>query len=201
MVLSVCLALGGTAEPQDIGTDFEMRVLDAVFPLDPGVSSYFARMTLRFSDSDTQLVAVTHLVYPPDPRGRAELISYSIAGLGNGSLPQFISKMLAQDPKVTAPEIAAKLKVHVTSSPIGYEALERFVNELKSIRISPILQSRVAVDEYSGYEFWYDTGQESVHYTLTGPFEHAPQDQLVQWMIRFRASVPDLLKAGSEQKP
>jgi hypothetical protein len=109
--------------------------------------------------------------------------------------------MVAQNSNVTDREIAAKLKVDVSRSPIGYEALDRFLDELKAIRISPILASRVAVDEYSEYEFWYDGGQESVHYTVTGPFKDAPQDELVQWMIRFRASVPDLLKAGSAPKP
>ncbi len=32
-----------------------------------------------------------------------------------------------------------------------------------------MLASRVAVDEYSEYEFWYNGGQESVHYKLVGP--------------------------------
>jgi hypothetical protein len=59
------------------------------------------------------------------------------------------------------------------------------------------MASRVAVDEYSEYEFWYDTEEESVHYKLTGPFKGDPQDKLVQWMIRFRASVPELVSAAS----
>jgi hypothetical protein len=121
--------------------------------------------------------------------------------MGDGQLSQLISKTVAQNPHVTDREIAAKVKVAVSRSPIGYEECDHFLNELKAIRISPILASRVAVDEYSEYEFWYDGGQESVHYVLTGPFKEDPQDKLVQWMIEFRAGVPDLLKAGSASKP
>jgi hypothetical protein len=61
------------------------------------------------------------------------------------------------------------------------------------------LADRIALDEYSTYEFWYSDGQESVHYRLAGPFNGDPQDKLVRWMIKFRASVPELLKAGSSR--
>jgi hypothetical protein len=59
---------------------------------------------------------------------------------------------------------------------------------------------RIAVDEYSEYEFWYTGGQESVHYKLVGPFKDDPQDKLVQWMIRFRTSVPELMSAASAKR-
>jgi len=180
--------------------DTKARVLDLLFPLDVSPDSYLTKMALRFGDSDTQLVVLIYPVYPVHPGGRAEIICYSIAGMGDGELSQLISKMVAQSPNMTDREIAAKLKVDVSRSPIGYEALNRFLNELKAIRISPVLASRTAVDEYSEYEFWYDTGQECVHYTVTTPFGNAPQDKLGEWMIKFRASVPDLLKAGSAPK-
>jgi hypothetical protein len=93
------------------------------------------------------------------------------------------------------------LNVDVKHSPIKYEALDRFLKELNAIRISPKLASRVAVDEYSEYEFWYDGGQESVHYRLVGPFKGTSQDRLVEWMIRFRSSVPGLLQTGSANGP
>jgi len=94
-------------------------------------------------------------------------------------------------------EITAKLKVEVSRSSIAPEALKHAFDELKAIRISPILADRVSVDEYSEYEYWYDNWQESVHYAITGPFKGDPQDQLVQWMIRFRAIALDLAKLPS----
>ena len=118
--------------------------------------------------------------------------------MGSDTLSQFISKMAAQNPSVTDQEIAAKLKVEVKHSPISYEALKRSLDELKAMRIPPILASRVAVDEYSEYQFWYNTGQESVHYVITSPFGNDPQDQLGKWMTRFRDNVPNLLKASLE---
>jgi hypothetical protein len=125
------------------------------------------------------------------------MISYTIAGLGSDSLSQFMSKMADKKPSVTNEEIAAKLKAVVKRSPIGYQVLRRYLEELKAIRISPMLASRVALDEYSEYEFWYNTGQESVHYKVTGPFKGDSQDKLVQWMIRLRTGVPELMSAAS----
>jgi len=120
--------------------------------------------------------------------------------MGSDNLAQFISRMAAQNPNVTDQEIAAKLKVEVKRSPISYEALKRFLDELGAIRISPMSVGRIAVDEYSEYEFWYTGGQESVHYKLVGPFKDDPQDKLVQWMIRFRTSVPELMSAASAKR-
>lgn len=198
-VLFSCILSAATAiaQPGDRYLDIKARVLDLVYPLDVAPRPYLMKLVLRFGDSDTQLVVLIYPVYPVHPGGRAEIIRYSLAGMGDGELSQLISKMVAQNPDVTDREIAAKLKVNVTRSPIEYNALNRALKDLKAVRISPILASRVAVDEYSEYEYWYDGGQESVHYTITGPFKGDPQDQLVQWMIKFRASFPDLMKPPS----
>lgn len=184
----------------DASANLKDRVLDLLFRPEVATSPYFSKMTLRYGDSDSQLVVVTYPVYPVHPGGQAEVISYAITGMGSENLSQFISKMAAQNPNVTGQEIAAKLKLEVKRSPISYEALNRFIDDLKTIRISPVLASRVAVDEYSAYELRYDTGQESVHYRVTGPFNGDPQDKLVQWMIKFRTAVPGMT-SGSTSKP
>jgi hypothetical protein len=193
--LLVLSAVGQTG--RGAPTDIKDRIFDRLFQLDTALSPFLSKMTLRYGDSDTQLVVLTYPVFPVQPGGQAELISYTITGMGSGNLSQFISKMAAQNPSVTDQEIAAKLKVEVKHSPISYEALKRFLDELGSIRISPMLVGRVAVDEYSDYEFWYNGGQESVCYKVVGPFKGDPQDKLVQWMIRFRTGVPDLLSTAS----
>jgi hypothetical protein len=190
-ILSVAPA---TVQPGDRRLDMKARVLDILFPLDVGPTPYFSKMVLRFGDSDTQFVVVTY------PGGKSELIRYDIAGTKSGELSQLISKMVAENPDLNEREIAAKLKVDVHRLPVDTNALDRALNELKAIRISPILASRVAVDDYSEYEFWYDNWQESVHYTITSPFGNAPQDKLGEWMVKFRAGVPDLLKSGSASK-
>jgi len=176
------------------------RVLDLLFRSDAVSAPFFSKMTLRYGDSDSQLVVLTYPVYPVHPGGQAEVINYTITGMGSDNLSQFISKMAAQNPSVTDQEIVAKLKVKVKCSPISYEALKRFLDELEAIRISPMLASRVAVDEYSEYQFWYNNGQESVHYKVVGPFKDDPQDKLVQWMIRFRTGVPELISAASAKR-
>jgi hypothetical protein len=173
------------------------RVFDLLFRSDLVSSPFLSKMTFRYGDDDSQLVVITYPIHPAHPRGQAELISYTITGLGGDNLSQFISKMAVQNPRVTDQEIAAKLKAVVKRSPLTYEALRRFLDELKGIRISPVLASRVAADDYSEYEFCYSNGQESVHYRVMGPFKGDPQDKLVQWMIRFRTGVPGLMSAAS----
>ena len=200
LVVPFLLLLNGFGQSRGAPADMKDRVLALLFRSEVVTSPYLSKITLRYGDSDSQLVVLTHPVYPVHPGGQAELISYTITGLGSDNLSQFISKMAAQDPNVTDQEIAAKLKVVVKRSPIGYETLRRFLGELKAIRISPMLASRVAVDEYSEFEFWYDNGQESVHYKVVGPFKDDPQDKLVQWMLRFRAAVPELIR-GASAKP
>jgi hypothetical protein len=196
LVLSAVGQLGG-----GVPADMKDRVLDLLFRSDTVTSPFLSKTTLRYGDSDSQLVVLTYPVYPVHPGGPAEIISYTITGMGSDNLSQFISKMAAQNPSVTDQEIAAKLKVEVKRSPISYEALKRSLDELKATRISPMLASRVAVDEYSEYQFWYNTGQESVHYVITSPFGNDPQDQLGKWMTKFRDNVPDLLKASLEPNP
>lgn len=200
VLFGMLFAVTAGAQPGDRYLDIKARVLDILFPLDVAPKPYFLKMVLRYSDSNTQLVVV---VYPDKEKywvRRCEITSYSLAGMGKGQLSQLISKMVAENAGVKEQEIAAKLRLEVSRSSVAPEALNRALDELKAVRISPVLADRVAVDEYSEYEYWYDNWQESVHYTITSPFGNAPQDKLGEWMIKFRASVPDLLKAGSALK-
>ncbi len=132
---------------------------------------------------------------------RCEVTKYSLADGEKTQLSESLSKLT---PKTTDEEvrgIAAKLKVEVSRFTIAPKSLSKSLGELKAIRISPVPPDRVSVDEYSEYEFWYDRGQESAHYALTGPPGKGPQDELTRWMIRFQAHLSDLLKAPSAPMP
>jgi hypothetical protein len=198
LVVPFLLALSAVGQAGGgVSADLKNRVLNLLFRSDAvSASPFLTKMTLRYGDSDSQLVVLTYPIYPAHPGGEAELISYTINGMGGDNLSQFISKMASQNPKATDQEIAARLKAVVKRSPVGHEVLRDFLDELGAILISPKLASRVAVDDYSEYEFWYDNGQESVHYKVVGPFKNSPQDKLVQWMTRFRAAVPELMNAA-----
>jgi len=200
LLFGVLFAATAIAQAGDRQLDTKSRVLDLAFPLDaPSESySYYQKLVLRYGDSDTQFVVVDYVVYPVNPGGRVQVFRYSLEGMGEGELSQLITKMVGENPQVTDQEIAAKLKVVVTRSPMEYKVFDRALKELKAIRISPVLSNRIGVDEISEYEYWWDDWQESVHYTLIGPFKHDPQDQLVQWMIRFRANLPNMMKRPSE---
>jgi hypothetical protein len=162
-------AARANAQPGDPHLDMKSRVLDILFPVDVSPKPYFMKIVLRFGDSDTQLIVVTY------PGGESRLIRYSLAGTSSGEFSQLIAKMVAENHDVKPQDIAAKLKVDVSRSPIAQETLNHALHELETIQISPVLANRVAVDESSEYEFWYDTWQESVHYVITTPFGDNPQ--------------------------
>jgi hypothetical protein len=180
--LALVCALTATAQPGGRYLNLKAEVLDLVFPLDVEPRPYLQKVILRFGDTDTQLTAVVY------PGGRAELIRYTLAGMEAGQLSQMIMRLTESNAAVTAEEIAGKLKVEVRRSPVNYQALSDALKKLQSIRISPILPGRIAVDDSSEYEFWHDTWQESVHYVINGPGTKAPVDELVGWMIRFRSA-------------
>jgi TonB family protein len=190
----VLFGAAAAAQPGDRRLDTNARVLDNLFPLEVEQNPYFLKLILRFGDSDEQVVVV---IYPDKEKywvRRCEVTKYSLDGRDNKSLSQIVSKMIAQYPDVTPQEIAAKLRLKVSRSSIAPEALNPALDELKTIRIPPVLADRVAVDEYSEYEYWYDNWQESVHYSLVGDSGREPQDRLWRWMVKFRASLPDLLR-------
>jgi hypothetical protein len=170
--------------------DMRGRVLEVLFPRDLVSSGYLRKLVLRFSDSATQLVVVTYT------GGTAELIEYRVTGFDGTSLAALVAKRLAENPNVAPVEIAASLQVDVRRTPINYDALSRSLDELKNVRFSPLIQQRIAVDDYADHEFWYDTWQEAVYFSVVGPFERAPQDGLVRWMRRFRANLPTLLRVA-----
>ncbi len=180
------------AQPGDRYLDTKARVLDLVFPLDVTPKPYFRKLVLRYGDTDTQLVVVTY------PGGRSELISYTLAGMQSRDLSHLISEMVANSPDIKDREIVAKVKLSTTRARIDSDALNPILDELKAVHISPILADREALDEYSEYDFWYDSWRDSVHYSLTGPFNRVPQDQLVQWMIKFRAQASEWMKGSSK---
>jgi hypothetical protein len=200
LLLAILSAMVAVGQPGDRRLDTKARVLDILFAPEVPQKVYFLKLVLRFGDSDTQLVVVVYSDKEKYWLRRCEITSYSVAGMGKGQLSQLISRTLAENAAATDQEIAAKLRVDVSRFSVDPEALERTLNDLKAIRISPVLASRIAVDEYSEYEFWYDTSQESVHYRVIGPFKGDPQDELVQWMIKFRARFPDLLRASPGRK-
>lgn len=185
VMCALCLCvLSTTAIAQTRGRnplDVKGHVLDQLFPLDVTSKPYHVKLVLRFGDSDTQLIVLDY------PGGESELVKQTLKSVSGEGLSQLISKLIAANPNLEDREIAAKIKVTTTRQPIEYKALSHALDELKAIRISPFLRTRVVCDEVSNYDFWFDTGEESVHYALYGPFRGDPQDLIVQWMIKFRA--------------
>ncbi len=197
MALMLC-TLATVAQPGDRYLDIKAQVLDILFPLDVGPRPYLLKLVLRYGDSDTQYVVVLY------PGQDAEMVSYSLAGISSGEFANLISSMTAKDPKLKPEDIAAKLRVEVKRTRLDFKALSATVKDLEAIRVSPLPARNIAVDDYSSYEYWCDSWQEYVHYTITGGSKDSSQKQLLEWMIKFRSKVPHLMEhlvAASQLPP
>lgn len=194
--LLICVGVaGGTpAQPGGRYLDTEARLLDRLLPLESEPAPFFLRMAMRFSDSASQLVIVVR------PGGASELLEYTVEGMGDNQLLSFIARQVAENPAISDQDIAAKLHVTVRRSAVDYGAISPWLKKLQSVRTSPALTHRVGTDAVSQYEFWYDTWQEAVHYSLIGPFNGGTQDSLTKWMIDFRAHIGEISKPAPESK-
>ena len=203
-VACILSAIVGWAQPGDRILDSKARLLDVIFPIEVPQRTYFLKMVLRYDGEDTQLVVVIYSDKEKYWIRRCEVTKYSLADGQKTQLAESLSRLTPETTDEEVQGIAAKLKVEVTRFTIAPESLNKSLGELKAIQISPVPADRVSVDEYSEYEFWYDSWQESVHYAITGPpgkGSKGSQDELIRWMIRFEARLPDLLKVPSAPKP
>lgn len=191
----------GHAQPGDRTLNPKARVLDALFPVEVPQRPYFFKLVLRFDEADTQAVVV---VYPDKEKywiRRCEVTTYSLDDATRRELSESLSKLAPEASDDAVRAIASGLKVKTNHVAVAPEALDKSLGELKSIRIPPVLAAHVSVDAFSEYQFWYDSWQESVHYSIVGPPRDAPQDESVRWMLKFKADLPDLLKGPSASKP
>jgi len=168
------------------------RVLNVLFPTDVESRPYYVKLILRFHDDASQLALVVY------PGGASELIRSSLENMNASDLFQYVSKSLTENPQVNEGEIAAKVRVRTTHFPVQYKTVEPLLNDLKAIRISPFLATRIGVDEVTWYDFWFDSGQESVHYKIFSDSTlREPQDRLARWMTQFRAACQNVMKSKS----
>ncbi|MGB8321378.1 MAG: hypothetical protein WCE52_00310 [Candidatus Acidiferrum sp.] len=188
--LLICL-LSAPAIPQTRGRSVSEVYADVLIVLFVDVESkpYYVKFTLRFHDTETQLALI---VYP----GReSELVSHSLENMKGQELYALVSEMLDKNASAKAEEIAAKVRVRTTRFAVDYNAVEATLNELKSIKISPYFQTRIFLDDFSTYDYWFSSGQESVHYTICGKSSKSDaQDKLVRWMNEFREHSVNIVK-------
>lgn len=169
--------------------DVDEHVINLLFSTNVESKPYSVKIILRFHDDPSQIALVVY------PGSESELIRSSLDNMNATDLSQFISKSLAENPQVNEAEIAAKVKVHTTRLPVHYKTVEPMLNELKAIRISPFLATRVGVDEVTWYDFWFNSGQESVQYRIFADSTLSdPQDKLARWMTQFRAMCQNLME-------
>ena len=178
------------AQPGNRYLDMESRVLDSLFPLNVAQAKpYKWKIVLRFTDSASQVTLVSYAA------ARIEVLEHQVVGMEEGGIGRFVAKLLRQDASVSERRIAAQLKVKTTRTSIDREALSPLIDELRRIAPSPVLEDRGGTN-FARYEFWYDTWQEAVHFTVLYPWGSTPLDGLAAWMRKCREEVSPLLRAS-----
>lgn len=184
-----------SSEPGDGFLRFQARVLGHLFPVNVESRPYFSKLSMVFTDSATALTVVTY------PGGRSELLELTVTGMADGKLPKYLRKVFSATPEIPPERVAEQLHTTVRKAVLNNARLGLWLKQLEMIRVSPAITVRIGVDEIYQYEFWFDTAQESVHYTLIGPPEapgRSVQDPLTKWMIDFRSHAQELVSAASE---
>jgi hypothetical protein len=171
------------------------EVLDCLFPKEFDAEPYLEKVVLRFDDSSTELVLLMDPVATDHAPGPSELVQYTL-GITEGDLLKRIEEILVKNPQASVEQVASHFKVSTKRVPIADSQVKRVLDELKSIRVSPALGTRIGGDSSFFLNFWYFGFAESVHYQLIGPHHGDPQDELVKWMLGFRERLPELLGAG-----
>jgi hypothetical protein len=181
--------------PQDAArdvNDVESQVLDLLFHTNAESAPYYMKLVLRFSDDDSQVALIVY------PGGHSELVRSSLSNMSPADFHRLISDTLARNPVARDEDIATSVRISTVRYRMEYSAVEPELNELKAIRISPLLDTRVGVDAVSYDEYWFASGQESVHYRIFDRSGHNAQDQLSRWMDRFRSNLPNIEKDASK---
>jgi hypothetical protein len=157
----------------------ETRVRNRIFDLVAPVAEsrpFFSRLVLRFSDSAYQCVLTVYT------QGKSELITYK---LDRANFSQLTRELLMSE--MSDQEIKRHVAVTTHRRELEMKQALGAIEELRQLKIPAYPQERIAVDDYSTFEYWLETPGELVHFRINGPFQgKTPRDRLVQWMIRFR---------------
>jgi hypothetical protein len=96
---------------------------------------------------------------------------------------------------------AAAVKIHPTvqHAEVDGEASKPSLNELEKITMSPRLPGVIGLDGVPSCEFWYYTGEESVHYRLLDTRMDVPYDSLPRWVERFESVARGLIRNAAKK--
>lgn len=192
IVAAAVTAQATTTDPIQMKAD----LLDRLLPLEGASRPWFDKIVVRFSNPigdfgevprpDSQLVLFTYPVAPPaHETPECELVSYTVRSRSGGGLSTLIRRKLDLNPSVSADDIALAVVIDVQRRSISMKERDKIIRDLKRLRLSPVLATRICLDNCPRYDFWHDTGTEVVRYTLRGGHGTDSEGRLVAWMDGF----------------
>jgi hypothetical protein len=103
------------------------------------------------------------------------------------------------DTSITAAQIANKIHVTERRISISREKVHVWFDELKAMKFSPRLADIICLDGCPSFGLWFDTRQDSVHYSVLYtpiiPDQHSTQQLIAEWMLKVRTEIDAIQKA------
>ncbi len=146
---------------------------------------YVERLMLRFSQPMMEIIVVVK------SGGAIEATCYRVESFAAAA--DLIKKANSGDGTITATQIAKTIHINQKNLKVTREQLRRWFDELRSMHLSPLLQDTVCLDSCPKFDFWYDTRQDSVRYSVyyaaVSPPIHSQQEMIAEWMLRVRDEI------------
>ena len=194
LVLQLSLLLGVSGHCFAANSAFYTReqVADLVFPslsIEYGGTPYDARVILRFSNPDSEIVVL---------QGSNLSSNVRIFTLADGeSIELVMGRVLLRNPQAAPQEIAAEAHVRESDVTIPAATVDTWLNDLKT-KTGPLkLEPWIHLHGFPEYDLWLDSNGDSIHYHFFFVQNQTPGSQPVfepvaRWMINLRSEIHEL---------
>jgi hypothetical protein len=147
-------------------------------------SLYVERLMLRFTEPWTQIVIVSRI-------DGVDLRQYTVDS--KPGVDELFQRANNGDTSITAEQIASQIHVSERHIPVSRQQVGTWFKELKTMKFSPILDDAICLHGCPYFELWFDSRQDSVHYSMAYapsiPSQKTTQALLAEWMLKVRLEV------------
>jgi hypothetical protein len=147
-------------------------------------SLYLARLMLRFSEPDMQIVIIASAT-------EVDISEYKTKG--NVRIAELIRRSTQENASVTAAHIASNIRIKTRHVATTRQQVKTWFEELQNIKGSPKLDGYTCLHGCPQFDLWFDTGQDSVHYSMVYtpviPPQRSTQQLLAEWMLSLRSQI------------
>lgn len=145
---------------------------------------YAQRLMLRFTDPWMEIVI--------ERRVNGDNVTvYTVESMAK--LNQLFARANRSNGGISASDIAHQTTVKRTQIIVSSSNVDNWFRELEAMRLSPKLEDIVCLHDCPQFDLWYDTRQDSAHYSVlyaaSIPPQLSPQATVAGWMLKVRSQL------------